>query len=226
MIWASGWARRREPASATLFAWYSALISYMALPSFHSPINPASRKARYSTWGVMGQQSTATPVVVRTAFRMAGAPEQAGAPSAGKFDTVAVVSQYPEVLALAKGLRFTPVRNGHPDWGISHTISLGLDALGDDRAGACFLVSDQPLLRRERVEALVELWRGHPEKIAALDLALHREGVHRPVHVMGGHDPLQLPVIAQDAHLGGVAVGDVADRVGHVRPQRIRPAQI
>lgn len=87
---------------------------------------------------------------------------------AGEFDTVAVVSQYPEVLALAEEFCFTPVRNEHPDWGISHTISLGLEALGEDCAAACFLVSDQPLLKRESVAALVELWRGDPAKIAAL----------------------------------------------------------
>lgn len=88
-------------------------------------------------------------------------------PAAG-FDAVAVVSQYPEVLALAEEFRFTPVENQHPDWGISHTISLGLEALGEDCAAACFLVSDQPLLKRESVAALVELWRSNPEKIAAL----------------------------------------------------------
>ena len=87
---------------------------------------------------------------------------------AGEFDAVAVVSQYPEVLALAEEFGFTPVENQHPDWGISHTISLGLETLGEDCAAACFLVSDQPLLRRESVEALAELWRGNPQKIAAL----------------------------------------------------------
>lgn len=87
---------------------------------------------------------------------------------AGEFDAVAVVSQYPEVLALAEEFHFTPIENQHPDWGISHTISLGLEALGEDCAAACFLVSDQPLLKRESVQALVELWRGNPEKIAAL----------------------------------------------------------
>ena len=37
-----------------------------------------------------------------------------------------------------------------------------------DCDGVLFCVSDQPLLRRESVERLVELWRAHPEKIAAL----------------------------------------------------------
>ena len=83
------------------------------------------------------------------------------------FEAVVVVSQYPEILNLAEQSRFTAVRNEHPDWGISHTIRLGLEALEGCDA-ACFLVSDQPLLRRESVRALAELWRSQPENIAAL----------------------------------------------------------
>lgn len=83
------------------------------------------------------------------------------------FETVAVVTQYPEVLDLAERFRFTALRNEHPNWGISHTIRLGLETLGDC-GGAMFLVSDQPLLRRESVRALAELWRAQPGKIAAL----------------------------------------------------------
>lgn len=86
---------------------------------------------------------------------------------AGEFETVAVVTQYPEVMELAERFGFSAVRNEHPDWGISHTIRLGLEALGDC-AGAMFLVSDQPLLRRESVRALAELWQSRPENIAAL----------------------------------------------------------
>ncbi len=83
------------------------------------------------------------------------------------FAAVAVVTQYPEVEALAEEYGFTPVRNRHPDWGISHTIALGLEALGEVDA-ALFQVSDQPLLRRESVAALVEFYRERPEAIAAL----------------------------------------------------------
>lgn len=83
------------------------------------------------------------------------------------FDAVAVVSQYPEILALAEEYHFTSVENAHPDWGVSHTIRLGLEALGG-LDGAMFLVSDQPLLRRESVRALAALWRSQPDKIAAL----------------------------------------------------------
>ena len=84
-----------------------------------------------------------------------------------EFERVAVVTQYPGVLALAEEFGFTPVRNEHPDQGVSRTIRLGLEALGN-LDGVLFLVSDQPLLRRESVRALAELWRARPDKIAAL----------------------------------------------------------
>jgi len=84
-----------------------------------------------------------------------------------EFCAVAVVTQYPEVEALAKEFGFTPVHNPHPDWGISHTIRLGLEALGDCD-GAMFQVSDQPLLRRESIRAEVEFFRRNPDKLVGL----------------------------------------------------------
>ena len=83
------------------------------------------------------------------------------------FDTVVVVSQYPEIMRLAKEFHFAAIHNEHPDFGISHTIELGLKGL-QDCDGVLFQVADQPLLRRESVAALVELWKKQPEKIAAL----------------------------------------------------------
>lgn len=83
------------------------------------------------------------------------------------FDTVAVVTQYPEVMDLAGEFHFSAVRNIHPDFGLSRTIALGLAALGDCD-GAMFLVSDQPLLKRESVAALARFWREQPDKLAAL----------------------------------------------------------
>lgn len=83
------------------------------------------------------------------------------------FDTVVVVTQYPEVMRLAQEFRFAAIHNEHPDWGISHTIRLGLTGLRDCD-GAMFLVSDQPLLERESVAELVGLWKSQPDKIAAL----------------------------------------------------------
>ena len=83
------------------------------------------------------------------------------------FHSVVVVTQYQEIADLAQEFHFTPIRNHHPEFGISHTIRLGLSAL-TECDGALFLVSDQPLLRRESVEELVGFWRQQPEKIAAL----------------------------------------------------------
>ncbi len=84
-----------------------------------------------------------------------------------RFSAVAVVSQYPSILELAGRLGFLPVENARPDRGVSHTIRLGLEAL-PPCDGVLFQVADQPRLRRETVGALVDLWRSHPERIAAL----------------------------------------------------------
>lgn len=86
---------------------------------------------------------------------------------AEEFSTVAVVTQYPEVEAMAAEFGFLPVRNPHPDWGISHTIRLGLEALGECGA-ALFQVSDQPMLRRETVAAETAFFREHPDKLVGL----------------------------------------------------------
>ena len=86
---------------------------------------------------------------------------------AEQLSAVAVVTQYPEILDLAREFSFTPVRNDAPEAGVSRSIALGLAALGDC-PGALFLVADQPLLRRESVEALVALWQERPEGVAAL----------------------------------------------------------
>lgn len=83
------------------------------------------------------------------------------------FDSVVVVTQYPEIASLAQEFHFTVIFNEHPDYGISHTIKLGLSQLLDCD-GVMFLVSDQPLLKQESVAELVEFWRQRPETIAAL----------------------------------------------------------
>ncbi|WP_298025172.1 nucleotidyltransferase family protein [uncultured Dysosmobacter sp.] len=83
------------------------------------------------------------------------------------FDSVVVVTQYPEIINLVKEFHFSAVHNDHPEYGISHTIELGLTGLRDC-SGVLFLVSDQPLLRRESVADLVRFWKTQPDRIAAL----------------------------------------------------------
>ena len=82
-------------------------------------------------------------------------------------DAVVVVTQYPEIMRLAGEFHFAAIHNPHPDDGISHTIHLGLTELRDCD-GVLFLVSDQPMLTRHSTAKLVELWKQHPDRIAAL----------------------------------------------------------
>ena len=70
-------------------------------------------------------------------------------------------------MRLAGEFHFSALHNPHPELGASHTLQLGLTQLRDCD-GVLFLVSDQPLLRRESVADLVALWKQQPEKIAAL----------------------------------------------------------
>lgn len=83
------------------------------------------------------------------------------------FETVVVVTQYPDIIKSVKDFRFAAIHNAHPEQGLSRTLQMGLTALRDCD-GTLFLVADQPLLRRESVAALAALWRRQPEKIAAL----------------------------------------------------------
>ena len=82
------------------------------------------------------------------------------------FHQVVVVTQYPEILDLAGTFHLSAVYNEHPDYGISHTIKLGLTELRDCD-GVMFLVSDQPLLQKKTITELAKLWLEHPDRIVA-----------------------------------------------------------
>lgn len=84
------------------------------------------------------------------------------------FEKVVVVTQFPAFSEYVKEFHFTDIYNDQPEIGVSRTIQLGLSALPKDLDGVLFSVSDQPLLRRRTVAALVERWKSAPEKIAAL----------------------------------------------------------
>ena len=86
---------------------------------------------------------------------------------AEQFERVVVVTQYPEIMRLAKEFHFAAIHNQYPEVGLSHTIQLGLTALRDC-SGVMFLVSDQPLLRRESIALLASRWRQQPDHAAAL----------------------------------------------------------
>ena len=83
------------------------------------------------------------------------------------FARVLVVTQYPEITALAKARGFETLQNEHPERGQSGTIRLGTRALSDCGA-ICFMVADQPLLRRETLAREVDFFSSHREHIVAL----------------------------------------------------------
>ena len=83
------------------------------------------------------------------------------------FARVLVVTQYPEITALAKARGFETLQNEHPERGQSETIRLGTRALSDCGA-ICFMVADQPLLRRETLAREVAFFLPHREHIVAL----------------------------------------------------------
>ena len=83
------------------------------------------------------------------------------------FARVLVVTQYPEITAFAKARGFETLQNEHPGRGQSETIRLGTRALSDCDA-ICFMVADQPLLRRETLAREVDFFSSHRELIVAL----------------------------------------------------------
>ena len=82
------------------------------------------------------------------------------------FARVTVVSQYPALLEEAARTGFDTILNDRPQDGISRTIRLGTQAMADC-AGILYMVADQPLLRAGTVRRVVDVWRAHPECIAA-----------------------------------------------------------
>ena len=126
-------------------------------------------------------------------------------------DAVTVVTQYPEVMRLAKEFHFAAVCNDHPEYGISHTIALGLTGLRDCD-GVVFLVSDQPLLRRESVAALICLWKSQPDvykrqfqsRLLVRGSALSGDH-HMLPHIVQGRSQLFLTV---RIHISGIKIVD------------------
>ena len=90
-----------------------------------------------------------------------------------KLCRAAVVSQYDEALSMALDFDFLTVRNDRPEDGVSRTIRLGLDALGNVDA-AMFMVADQPCLSRWSTESLVSFYLKEPDKIAAMAYGARR----------------------------------------------------
>ena len=78
------------------------------------------------------------------------------------FARVMVVSQYEPALGLARQYGFEAIRNCEPELGVSRTIQLGTQAMLDCDA-ILYMVADQPLLRRESLEAMVRDFHAQKE---------------------------------------------------------------
>lgn len=83
---------------------------------------------------------------------------------AQNFAAVTVVTQYPEVAALAEDFGFSHICNERPEDGLSRTIALGTEAMRDCDA-IVYMVSDQPLLEQTSVERVVARWKENPSFI-------------------------------------------------------------
>ena len=80
------------------------------------------------------------------------------AAAAGGCDEVLVVYSEPAV-ADAVADRARCIENPEPDAGMSGSLRLGLEALGEQEAGALILLGDQPLVDAEGISALLSHWR-------------------------------------------------------------------
>ncbi len=87
---------------------------------------------------------------------------------AEKLAAVCVVTQYDRIAELAEEYGFLCVRNDRPELGVSHTIRLGTEALRDKCGAIVYQVADQPLLRRESVSAMLDVYLAAPDRIVAM----------------------------------------------------------
>lgn len=87
-------------------------------------------------------------------------------------ERVAVVTAYPQVAQLARTYGFEPVHNVHPEYGQSHSIVLGVQALGDMDA-LLLLAGDQPLLTGDSLSRLVRAYAQSGRGIACLQDGTH-----------------------------------------------------
>lgn len=87
---------------------------------------------------------------------------------AEQLSDIAVVTQYKSVVDLADAYGIRSIINRHPELGISRSVRLGTEALQDRCGGILYLVSDQPWLKRESVERMLEIFWEHPECIVSM----------------------------------------------------------
>lgn len=78
-----------------------------------------------------------------------------------------VVSQYSEILEDLEQKGYLPIWNRESKNGISRSIQLGIDAAREADAW-CFMVADQPYIKGETIQRLVEEWKKSNKKIGCV----------------------------------------------------------
>lgn len=78
-----------------------------------------------------------------------------------------VVSQYPEILEDLRKEGYVAVANLESELGISHSIKLGIEAAKGVDAW-CFMVADQPYIKGETIQNLVQEWKKSDKNIGCV----------------------------------------------------------
>ena len=84
------------------------------------------------------------------------------------FSQVIVVARSEEILDIAKTYGYTTVHNSDNNNDTAVTIRLGLQNLSEECSGCAFLVADQPFLKPESLQRLVQLFQKNPDHICAM----------------------------------------------------------
>lgn len=98
---------------------------------------------------------------------------------------VVVVSQYDEILEQVKKAfpKIQRVKNEHSDWGIAHSISLGIQYVSamqcvEEKQACLFAVSDQPYLRLQSLQGFVEAYQ---KSTKGIGICSHENHMGNPV---------------------------------------------
>ncbi len=83
------------------------------------------------------------------------------------FHKKVVVSRFESIRTKAEDCGFRFIENSHPEYGISHTIKLGLEYTKDCDA-TMFMVSDQPLLKKESVSKMLDFYNDNKDFIVSM----------------------------------------------------------
>jgi len=84
------------------------------------------------------------------------------------FQTSAVVTRSGTVAALANRYGLRPVMNSDSTDDTAVTIRLGMDIMSTDYSGVMFCVADQPFLKKDSIEALIQAFQLNPRRIVRL----------------------------------------------------------